>query len=388
MERLRVTYHLDVDAAEAEERAEAVALEQAEAVALEQTVEVPRPAVRAPFLEKEVVGSVEALERDPAGGWRTTIGYPVETTAFDPAQLLNVVFGNSSLHEDIRCLDLELPTALLEALQGPRFGIEGLRRVVGVADRPLTCTAVKPMGLSSEALAEMCRTFARAGIDVIKDDHGLADQSFSRFQERVVACLAAAREVAEETGHHAVYVPNLIGTPGRVTRGLRFAVERGARAVLVSPMLIGLPAFWELCQQRASVPVLAHPAFGGVLRIASEALFGKLYRLFGADAVIYVNFASRFRRSPDACRELAERLLRPWGDLRTGHDAPGGRQPPGGRRRAPGTQPPLRRGGPRGRRAAVPAICTGRPRPRLVPRRAGGLERARRPVGPFSIVSP
>lgn len=303
VDRLRVTYQLDVDDGLAEERAEAVALEQ--------TVEVPRAVVRDAFFEKEVMGSVESLDRDPAGGWRATLSYPLAATALEPAQLLNVIFGNSSLHEDVRCLDFEAPPALGAALGGPRFGVAGLREMLGAPERPLTCTALKPMGLSSESLAELCGSFARAGIDVIKDDHGLADQAWSRFEERVPACLAAARRAADETGHHAVYAPNLIGTPRRVLEKLRIAEAEGARAVLVSPMLLGLPFFWELCGQ-AEVPVLAHPALGGALRIAPQTLFGKIFRLFGADAVIYVSFGSRFSQSREVCRALAGNLLAPW----------------------------------------------------------------------------
>ena len=292
-------------------------------MALEQTVEVPRSVVRDAFFEKEVMGAVESLAPAPESGFTATIAYPVATTALEPAQLLNVVFGNSSLHDDVRCLDVELPAAVAEALGGPRFGVKGLREVLGAPERPLTCTAVKPMGLASEALAALCSDFARAGIDVIKDDHGLADQSFSRFEERVPACLAAARAAADETGHHAVYAPNLIGSPERVLEKLRFAEEQGARAVLVSPMLVGLPVFWEICR-RASMPVLAHPAFGGAQRIAPETLFGKLFRLFGADAVIYVSFGSRFSRSREVCARLAGNLLQPWAGLAPSLPVPAG----------------------------------------------------------------
>lgn len=315
MDRLSVTYHLDVEPARAEERAAAVAVEQ--------TVEVPRAVVRDAFFEKQVMGSVERLERAEEGGFRAELSYPVEATALEPAQFLNVLFGNSSLHEDVRLIDFEPPASLRQALGGPRHGLAGLRALLGAPERALSCTAIKPMGLSSSALAELCGSFARAGIDVIKDDHGLADQPWSRFEKRVPACMQAVREAADATGHHAVYAPNLIGTPERVLEKLRIAEAEGARAALVSPMLLGLPFFWEL-RQRAEIALLAHPSFAGAQRMGAPALFGKLFRLFGADAVIYVSFGSRFSKSREACAELAANLRRPWSGVAPALPVPAG----------------------------------------------------------------
>lgn len=302
-ERLIVHYGLDVEDARAEERAEILTREQ--------TVEVPASVVRDAFFANEVMGRVERIEPDAKGGQRAVVSYPVAATASDPAQLLNVIFGNSSLQSDVRCEDIELPRSLCAALAGPRFGAEGLRKRIGVDGRALTCTAIKPMGLSTPELARLCGTFARAGIDVVKDDHGLADQPWSEFGARVDACLASVREAADTTGREALYVPNLIGTPERVLRGLDAAQRAGARAVMLSPMLVGLPFFWELVHRHADVPVLAHPAFGGALRIAPVALFGRLLRAYGADAVIFVSFGSRFSASRDACSKLATRLREP-----------------------------------------------------------------------------
>lgn len=315
MEFVRVTYRLAVDPARAEARAEAIAREQ--------TVEVPRSVVRDAFIEENVLGRVVSVETADDGAALATLDFPVPATALDPAQLLMVIFGNTSLHADVRCVDVELPGSLCQALGGPGFGIAGLRKAIGVSDRALTCTAVKPLGLPPERLADLLRTFARAGIDVVKDDQGLADHDFCRFEDRVPACLAAAEQVAEQTGHHAVYAPNLIGPPQAVFDRLRFAEERGARAVMASPMLLGLPTFWELCR-RAHVPVLAHPAFGGAQRFAPELLFGTLYRLFGADAVIFVGYAGRFHVPRETCRALAGRLTAPLGGVAPALPVPGG----------------------------------------------------------------
>jgi len=317
MELLRVTYRLEGDPSGAEARAEAIALEQ--------TVEVPRVvAIRDAFIANEIVGRVEAIEAASDGARLATIAYPVAATALDPAQLLGVLFGNSSLHADVSCVDFDPPPSLCEALRGPRFGIAGLRALTGVGERALTCTAVKPLGHTPAALADLLRTFARAGIDVVKDDQGLADHPFCRFEARVSACLAAAEQVADETGHRVLYVPNLIGTPERVFAQLRFAEQHGARAVMVSPLLLGLPTFWELCHRHASVPVLAHPCLGGAVRYAPELLFGKLLRLYGADAVIFVGDAGRLGTPRATGAAIAANLRGAWHGLVPSLPVPGG----------------------------------------------------------------
>jgi ribulose-bisphosphate carboxylase large chain len=315
MEPLRATYRLRVEPARARERAEALALEQ--------TVELPREAVRDSFVEREILPEVEGVDPDPDGGARVRVAFPLATTGLEPSQLLNVLFGNSSLEEDVELLDVLLPGELLRALGGPRFGIEGLRKKVGAFDRPLTCTALKPMGLAPEALAELCYRFARAGVDLVKDDHGLADQDFCPFDARVRACQAAVERAASETGHRAVYAPNLSGSLARIERQLAGVREVGAGAVLASPMLIGLPSFLELARE-ARVPVLAHPALAGASRIAPAALLGRIFRALGADAVIYPHAGGRFSYSPAVCRAIAERLREPLGGIRASLPVPAG----------------------------------------------------------------
>jgi ribulose-bisphosphate carboxylase large chain len=316
MELLRVTYRLDGDPSEAAARAEAIALEQ--------TVEVPRAALRDAFVAREIVGRVESVETAPDGASLATIAFPVASTGLDPALTLGVVFGNTSLQAGVQCVGFDPPDSLRAALRGPRFGLAGLRALVDAPERALTCTAVKPLGLSPGALADMLRVFARAGIDVVKDDQGLGDHPFCPFEARVSACLAAADEVADEIGRRVLYVPNLVGTPERVFEQLRFAEQRGARAVMVAPMLLGLPTFWELCHRRASVPVLAHPSHGGAARYAPELLFGRILRLYGADAVIFVGHVGRFAVPPATCAAIAANLRAPWGGVAPSLPVPGG----------------------------------------------------------------
>src|SRR5690606_2754524 len=140
----------------------------------------------------------------PEGGFEATISYAVETTGCELTQFLNVVFGNSSIKPGIRVERLDLPPGLLNAFKGPRLGRDGLRALLGVPTRPLLCTALKPMGLSAKALAEFAYRFALGGMDVIKDDHGLANQSFAPFKERVERCAEAVARANRETGGNCI----------------------------------------------------------------------------------------------------------------------------------------------------------------------------------------
>jgi ribulose-bisphosphate carboxylase large chain len=292
-------------------RSTATALEaRTEALLLEQTVELPRKALRTAYVREHLVGRVVATEPVGVDEFRVTLAQPALAAADDPAQLLNVLFGNCSLQPDVELEDVRLPSALAKALGGPRFGVAGLRRLAGIQGRALTASVLKPVGLSVPELAELCRTLALSGLDVVKDDHGLADHSFSPFGERVRACLAATAEAAETTGRRTLYVPNLIGSPETVRRQALQARELGVRIVMVSPMLLGLPFFNEFTRD-LGLPVLAHPAFGGSLRIAPEALLGKLFPLFGADAVIYPNVGGRFSLGRETCLAIATAMRSP-----------------------------------------------------------------------------
>jgi ribulose-bisphosphate carboxylase large chain len=77
-------------------------------------------------------------------------------------------------------------------------------------------------------------------------------------------------------------------------------------------MLMGLPVFRELVDEGFQGPVLAHPALSGALRIAPALFYGRLFRLFGADAVIFPNFGGRFSYSEQTCHALVDAARAPW----------------------------------------------------------------------------
>ena len=144
-ERFTVHYRL-VAANQDEARA------KAHGICLEQTVEVPDGLLAADDIRAQVVGRIESLEPVAPERYGVVISYAIETTAFELTQLLNVVFGNTAMQPGIRVVHLDLPDSLLRCFPGPRFGIEGIRALLGGApDRPLLCTALKPIMVTSAA---------------------------------------------------------------------------------------------------------------------------------------------------------------------------------------------------------------------------------------------
>lgn len=321
------------DAAPSPDRAEA--LRRIRAVARESTLEVPE-GVAAEAVEALLLGRVEELVPGPAGSWEAEVSHSPEILDGGLPQLLNVLHGNISLLPGVRLVDLRLPDAVLETLPGPRFGIRGLRERVGAAGdgadgpgRPLVAAAIKPVGLSPSELAELAAAFARAGVDVVKDDHSLADQRFAPFRERVETVAAAVDGVNRERGGTTLYMPNVTGPVEGLADRAAWARETGCGGVLVSPGLVGLDAVRALVEAPCGLPVMSHPSRADVgpertSGVAPELHFGLLHRLIGADAVVYVNAGGRFAWSVETCQAVNDRLRAPLGRLRRAFPVPAG----------------------------------------------------------------
>jgi ribulose-bisphosphate carboxylase large chain len=298
--------------------------ERAQALALEQSIECPLEAVGDRRILDEIVARVGSIAQVAERRFLVEVHIAAETIGANPAQFINMVFGNCSLWEDVQLVDLDLPAQVLETFPGPRHGMAGIRSLLLAPARPLTSTAIKPQGLPVSELVRICSTFALAGVDIVKDDHGIADQAYSPFAERVPVCQAAVAEARSITGKNVLYAPNLIGTPRVLREHARIAREAGVRAVLVAPMVVGLPAFCDLVDEFPEFVYLAHPSFAGSARIAAPLLFGRLFRLFGADAVIFVNYGGRFSYAPQVCAALAQALRAPWKHVRAVCPVPAG----------------------------------------------------------------
>ena len=310
------------------------AIAKSKDLCLEQTVEFPADIVPSGFIQDQVVGKVaEFLPVEGSTGmeWKALVTFLNDDTGMELTQLLNVLYGNISLKKGFRLERLKDCFNLWNQFKGPRFGEPGLRELTGIHHRSLLCTAIKPMGLSPMALAELAFKFASGGIDIVKDDHGLANQPFAAFAERVERCAEAVEKGSRRAGRRILYAPNITAPTGKIRERALWAKAKGAGALLVCPGLSGFDTMRALADDdEINLPILAHPAFLGSFvtsldnGISPFALFGQIMRLAGADATIYPHSGGRFGFTLDKCREIVVGSSIPMGNLKPIFPTPGG----------------------------------------------------------------
>jgi ribulose-bisphosphate carboxylase large chain len=193
------------------------------------------------------------------------IGYPVEL--FERGNMANIlssvagnVFGLRALR-NLRLSDVELPAELVKSFKGPKFGIVGVRELLGVFERPLVGTIIKPkLGLKTVDHARVAYEAWAGGCDIVKDDENLSSQEFNLFEERVVKTLECRDRAEEETGERKVYMVNVTAETETMLKRAEFVLDHGGRYVMVDILTCGFSALQTLRDQNFKLVVHAHRA--------------------------------------------------------------------------------------------------------------------------------
>lgn len=300
-------------------------------IALEQTVEVPEDLLATAPVSAQLVGQVASIAADASSTEHhlVQIQYSAHLAGNHVGQLWNLLFGNISLKRHIRLTQLEFSHQALAQFAGPRFGIAGLREQIGVFQRPLLGTALKPRGSTTRELAELAYQFARGGGDFVKDDHNLVDDTFEAFQNRVDACQQSVERAEQETGRRCLYAPNLSAPVRELDRYIEFLLRRGISAALIAPLLLGFDTTHDLTR-RYPLFWMAHPSLTGCFfhdadhGVDPAVLLGQFLRLIGCDATIFPNHGGRFTFTAEECRSIAQAATAPIPGLKPSWPTPAG----------------------------------------------------------------
>ena len=235
------------------------------------------------------------------------IAFPLENVGTSLSTLITTVAGNLfDLRElgGVRLLSVEVPPRFTAAYGGPRFGISGTRELIGVADRPLIGTIIKPnVGLAIEDHALLVRDLLAAGVDFIKDDELIADPPYSPVAERARAVMKEINESADRTGKKAMYAFNITDDIDKMEAHAEAVRSVGGTCVMVCINTVGFAGLAHI-SHRAGLPVHGHRAMSGAMMRHPDLgidfrAFQTFARIAGVDHLHTNGFGNKFYESDD-----------------------------------------------------------------------------------------
>ena len=260
------------------------------------------------------------------------IAYPASNFGPSMAMLLSTVIGNISSSGKVKLLDLEFPDSYLKEFKGPKFGVQGIRDLLGVYDRPLLNNMIKPCtGLDPEKTAELAYEAAVGGVDVIKDDELVSNPPHCPLVDRVKAVMPAIKKADEVKGEKTLYAFNITDRTENLKKNAMTVLEHGGNALLVNYNTIGLDAARMLADDpEIDVPILAHSDYTGALYespwsgLSINLIGATLPRLAGLDMIIALSPYGKFPMSMDSFVSAGYKMLAPLGHIKPVFSMPGG----------------------------------------------------------------
>lgn len=221
------------------------------------------------------------------------IAYPAEL--FENGNMPNIlssvagnVFGLREL-KNLRLNDISLPEKIVRSFKGPKYGIDGIRKILKVKKRPLAGTIVKPkLGLKTIDHAKIAYDAWVGGVDVVKDDENLSGQGFNKFENRLRETFKMKEKAERETGEKKVYMINITAESEEMLRRARLVEDIGNEYVMVDILTVGWSALQTLRNKDFDLVLHAHRAMHAAITKnpkhgISMKVISKITRIVGLD---------------------------------------------------------------------------------------------------------
>jgi ribulose-bisphosphate carboxylase large chain len=273
-----------------------------------------------PYVE-QLAAHVFSIEGNTA-----KIAYPIEL--FEAGNMPNIlssvagnVFGLKAL-KNLRLNDIMLPDQLVRGFKGPQFGIEGIRKLLKVSERPLVGTIIKPkLGLKTADHAQVAYEAWSGGCDIVKDDENLSSQSFNPFEERVVQTLESRDKAEEETDERKVYMVNITAETDIMLKRAEKVLDHGGKYVMVDILTCGWSALQTLRNQNFKLVIHAHRAGHAAFTKnpkhgVSMRVIAKVARIIGVDQLHVGTVVGKMSETRQEVLENIDALKMPMDELK------------------------------------------------------------------------
>lgn len=195
---------------------------------------------------------------------RCRIAYPLELFELgNLPEILSSIGGNiygMKCVEGLLWEDIKIPKKMLDSFKGPQFGIGGIRKYLGVYNRPLVGTIVKPkVGLNPKEHALVAYHSWLGGCDVVKDDENLTSQPFNNFYKRIEETVKLMKKAEKETGEKKVYLANCTAPVDEMVKRIKWVEKCGGNYIMLDILTLGWSAL-QKAREVTKLPIHAHRA--------------------------------------------------------------------------------------------------------------------------------
>ncbi|MCD6483398.1 MAG: type III ribulose-bisphosphate carboxylase [Candidatus Aenigmarchaeota archaeon] len=252
------------------------------------------------------------------------IAYPIEL--FEPnsaPQILSSVAGNifgMKAVKNLRLVDIEFPEKIVRKFKGPQFGIKRIRKIMKIKDRPLLASVPKPkVGYSTSEYGKVAYQIWSGGLDFVKDDENLTNQSFNKFEKRLALLMKIRDKVEKETGERKSYFANITSETEEMKRRAKLVADYGNEYVMIDIVTAGFAALQTMRNylDDLHLAIHAHRAMHAVFTRnrkhgISMLVLAKLARLIGVDNLHVGTVVGKLVSPKEEVYQLKEFLRSEW----------------------------------------------------------------------------
>jgi ribulose-bisphosphate carboxylase large chain len=244
------------------------------------------------------------------------------------------IFGMKAV-KNIRLEDIQIPKDILNSFKGPKYGIEGIRKIMKIKNRPLIGTIVKPkLGLKTKDHTDTASQAWLGGCDIVKDDENLSSQTFNKFENRLTKCLEAVDKAESQTGEKKAYLINVTAETNTMIKRAQAVQDQGGKYIMIDIVTSGFSALQTLRDANFKMAIHAHRAMHAAFtrnkkQGMSMMVLADIARLIGVDQLHIGTVVGKLEGSLKEVSEISEeiekkkvketniRLAQDWGKIKS-----------------------------------------------------------------------
>ena len=263
---------------------------------------------------KNLAASVFSIKKQGKGAI-IKIAYSIKL--FEEGNMPNIlssvagnIFGLAEL-QSLRLLDIQFPLKLLKSFKGPKYGIEGIRKILKINRAPLLGTIIKPkLGLKTVDHAKVAFEAWTGGCDLVKDDENLASQSFNRFEQRLKETFKMKEKAEKLTGEKKGYLINITAETKEMLRHAKLVENIGNEYAMLDLITLGWGAIETVRNEDFDLILHGHRAGHAAMTRSKDfgismKVLAKVARILGTDQL---HIGAVLGKMSEAYKEVMENV--------------------------------------------------------------------------------